>query len=181
MHQRRPARSCLSKLFAPVKLNLFMAFRSHQGADYLAGGLALGTFWMWTPIWLLHFPVAFATANRVNVSKLAALAVVCASNPLTVAPIQFANLLVGVWLTPGSNPDSPLRNPRQFVEEPLSVFFSLSLHDYFTLCLGSLVTGTITSLAVWAIARRWAWGVHRRRQRRYASRAARAREVQGIA
>ncbi|MCO4769077.1 MAG: DUF2062 domain-containing protein [Deltaproteobacteria bacterium] len=163
----------MSKLFAPAKLNLYRAFRSKQGADYLAGGLALGAFWLWTPIWLLHFPAALVTASWSRVSKLAAVAMVCLSNPVTVAPIQLTNLLVGVTLTPGSNPDSPLRNPSQLVSDPLSIF-SLDLHDYFTLCLGSLVTGTVASLVVWAVARRWAWGVHRRRHRRHMARSARA-------
>ena len=150
----------------PVKLNLFLATRSSKGADYLAGGLALGTFWLWTPIALLHFPVAFALASRLKVSKLAALAAVCVSNPVTLAPIQFTNFVVGVFMTPGTNPDSVLRNPSSLFADPSSIF-DISLHDYLTLCLGSLATGTITALLVWGLARRWARAMTRRRSRRH--------------
>ncbi len=167
MSSTRPPRSCLGKLFAPARLNLVLAMRSRVGADYLAGGLALGAFWLWTPITFLHFPVAYLTARWVGVSKLAALSTVLISNPLTLAPIQFVNLLVGMSLTPGSNPDSPLRNPATLLDDPLSIF-TVSLHDYFTLCLGALVTGTVTSFLVWGLARRWAWAATRRRQRRHA-------------
>lgn len=173
MVARRPERSCLSKLLAPAKLNLWRAMRSRNGADYLAGGLALGSFWLWTPILVLHFPVALVTAHFSRVSKLAALSMVLVSNPLTLAPIQFANFLVGMSLTPGSNPDSPLRNPGMLLENPWAIF-SIGGHDYFTLCLGSLVTGSITASLVWAAARRWAWSATRRRQRRHAS----ARQVE---
>ena len=163
----RVPRSCLNKMFAAAKLNFLLAVRSRKGADYLAGGLALGTFWLWTPITFLHFPVAYFTSRWVGVSKLAALSTVLISNPLTLAPIQFVNLIVGVTLTPGSNPSSPLRNPRALLDDPLAIF-TVSLHDYFTLCLGATVTGTITAVIVWAAARRWAWAATRRRQRRHA-------------
>lgn len=166
---RRPARSCLSKTFASAKLNLLRAIRSREGADYLAGGLALGAFWLWTPIWIGHFPAAFITAQWARVSKLAALSMVLVSNPATVIPLQITNAAVGVWLTPGGNPGSALRNPRLLLESPLDFFLSIKLHDFFTLCLGSCVTGTVTSLVVWAVARRWAWGVQRRRQRKHAA------------
>jgi len=167
MIARRVPRSCPSKLFAPAKLNLWRAVRSREGAEYLAGGLALGAFWLWTPILVLHFPVALITAHFARVSKLAALSMVLVSNPLTLAPIQFANFLVGASLTRGSNPDSPLRNPAALLDDPVAIF-NLGWHDYFTLSLGSLVLGTVTSLIVWGAARRWAWGMARRRQRRHA-------------
>ena len=162
---RRPARSCWSKLLAPVKLTVLQAVRSRQGADYLAGGLALGAFWLWTPIWLLHFPFAFATAQWARVSKIAAVSMVLLSNPVTVAPIQVVNLFVGRWMSPHGNPDSPLRNLRGILEDPLSLG-QIGLHDYYLLASGSLVTGTICSLLVFVAARRWAHAMGQRRFRK---------------
>lgn len=177
MVSRRPDRSCLSKLMGPVKLNLFRAIRSSKGADYLAGGLALGAFWLWTPITFLHYPVAFALAARLNVSKLAAIAAVTVSNPVTLAPIQFINFVIGVFLTPGSAPDSVLRNPGELLDNPANIL-DISLHDYYTLCLGSCVSGTVCGLLVWGMSRRWAWAVTRRRHRRHLKAAARVAAAQ---
>lgn len=170
--QRRPRRSLISSTLAPVRLNLLRAVRSSKGADYLAGGLALGGFWLWTPITLLHIPVVLVAARLVNVSKVAAIAMIALSNPLTIVPIWVLDFVVGVALTPGGSPDSPLRHPERLLEDPFAVFH-IGLHDYLTMCIGALVLGALCSTGLFFVARRWALAVAHGRQLRRATMVAR--------
>ena len=165
-------RSLLGRLLAPVRLNLLRAVRSAQGSDYLAGGLALGGFWLWTPLTVLHIPVVLLAARLVNVSRMAAIAMILVSNPLTIVPIWVLDFVVGASVTPGGSKNSPLRNPERLLADPFAVF-QIGLHDYLTLSVGALLLGGLSSTILFFVARRWAFVVAHRRHLRRARSAAR--------
>jgi uncharacterized protein (DUF2062 family) len=168
---RRRRRRCLDGLTAPVRLNLHRAARSAAGANYLAAGLALGVAWSFTPLFILHLPFVLATAWLARVSKLAAVAGMMASNPITIAPMLAANFAIGSLLVPADEA-SPLRNPQRLVDDP-SAIFDVGLVDYATLWAGSLVLGGVSGAFVWWFARRWAVAIMHRRERRHAAQRAR--------
>lgn len=128
-------RDCIAALAAPIRLNWFRAIRSAAGAEYVAGGVAVGTFLACYPLFTLHFPLAVVLARLLGVSRLAALAASMTANPITAAPLYALAYGLGTVLVPGDD-GSPLRHPGRLLREGWSALGAIGLHDLGTLLVG---------------------------------------------
>ena len=66
--------------------------------DVVARGVAAGVFTTFTPLFGLHFVVAYALARLVKGNGWAAVAGTFFGNPLTFVPIAWTSLTMGHWL-----------------------------------------------------------------------------------
>jgi uncharacterized protein (DUF2062 family) len=150
-----------------MRLKLLQALRSGDRAHHLAVGLAVGVFWACFPLFILHIPLAVATAWILRASRLGAAVGVLVANPVTMGPLYAAAFAVGAVVTP-ADPDSPLRNP-EMLSAGWEVVRTIDGMDFLTLFVGSALISVPASVATYGASKAWA---HRYLERREARRAA---------
>lgn len=153
---RRRRRGLVGCLLAPARLNWYRALRSRHGARYVAGGLSLGVFWAFIPLFILHFPVAIVSAYLLGVSRLAAVAGVLVANPVTVVPLFIVARLTGLALLPGGE-GTPQPLPQALTGRELMLYLeSLGWYDLWTILLGGGVLGFFAGALTYKVGLRWA-------------------------
>ncbi len=121
---------------------LYLTLRTeHTSPRKLALAVALGVFIGFTPFWGLHLALAVLVASTLRLNRLVVYAAANVANPVTVAPIVFAEvqvghrLLEGFWL--------PLR-----VAEVTDLGFGGLLSAFV---VGSLLVGAAAAIIAWAV------------------------------
>jgi uncharacterized protein (DUF2062 family) len=159
---RRPPRRLAARLLAPARLNWLRAIRSAEGANHLAGGLAVGVAIACLPIFVLHFPVAIAVAGVLRVSRLACMVGVLVANPFTVLPLYSLTWIAGSLLIPSDGGGPSLR---ALVAHP-TLIAQLGWADIGRWFLGSGAVGLALGALVFSGSRRWMGHVLVERARR---------------
>jgi len=151
--RRRGLVACMA---APARLNWYRALRSRRGARYVAGGLAVGVFLAFIPLFVLHFPIAVIAAYLLRVSRLAAVAGVCLSNPLTLVPFFIVARLTGLAVLPSPG-TAPQPLPDGLGGGQLWAYLSsLGWYDVWTILIGGSLLGLLGGGLTYRVGMRWA-------------------------
>src|SRR5689334_12996742 len=83
-----PRRSWLRRLYMTLRTE-------HRTPGKVAFGVGVGVFVGCSPLWGLHFPLCVLLATIFRLNRMIVYAGAYAGNPLTAAPILFAELQIG--------------------------------------------------------------------------------------
>lgn len=121
---------------------LYLTLRTeHTSPRKLALAVALGVFIGFTPFWGVHLALAVLLASALRLNRIVVYAAANVANPLTVAPIVFAEVQVGHRLLEGSW--LPLR---------IAEVKDLGLGGLlWVFVVGSLIAGAAAAIVAWAV------------------------------
>lgn len=147
--RRLQRRGLLASIFAPMRFVWIRAVRSPVSTRDLALGFAIGVFWACIPIFILHWPLALATAAVMRRSKIAATAGVFLSNPFII-PVQYsAAWLIGSILLGGGASGSVGFAEGESV---LTAVMQMGWNDVAALQLGGFAMGLVLCTPAYFIA-----------------------------
>ena len=127
---------------------LYMTLRTeHRTPGKVGAGVGVGVFVGCSPLWGVHFPVAYLLARLFRLNRMLVYAAAYIGNPLTVGPILFSEVQLGHLMHYGS-----------WLPITLAEVESLGFWGIFTdLIFGSVVfglaLGSVLGVAAWLIAR----------------------------
>lgn len=82
---------------------LYMTLRTeHRTPGKVGAGVGVGVFVGCSPLWGIHFPVAYLLAKLFRLNRMIVYAAAYIGNPLTVGPILFSEVQLGHLLLHGS-------------------------------------------------------------------------------
>ena len=117
---------------------LYMTLRTeHRTPGKVGAGVGVGVFVGCSPLWGIHFAVAYLLARLFRLNRMLVYAAAYIGNPLTVGPILFSEVQIGHILLHGS-----------WLPITLAEVQSLGFWGIFTdLMIGSLVFGLALGIA----------------------------------
>ena len=164
--------------------------RSHSSAHDLAMGAAIGFFVGMLPIMGIQMVVAAAIAVIFRVSKIAAIIPVWISNPFTFIPLYGFNYWLGHVLTGWGPTHEEYRTVIHQVQELMhnsgffegivestKLFGSMGQEAVYSLCIGSLLVGTVAALIGYPLCKKLILILRHRRDRKRLARHERVSEI----
>ncbi len=125
--------------------------RLRGNSQFIARGLAVGTFAGFFPLFGLQMIIAVILATLFRGNKIAAITATWISNPFTYVPIFLFNFKVGNFLL-NSVFDSPSETTMKFNLQSWRSLFSEGLEVTITLFFGCFIVGLIASFFVYFLS-----------------------------
>lgn len=164
MRRTRATGACMGKLHSKIQQLYHRIISIEAEPHHIAGGVAVGMFWAFSPLWGFHMVLCVLAATILRVSRIASLVVVQLANPLTAPFMYYTTWKLGDFLLrPFLHGGVPVTQAK--MQWTLSAFLNMAGSALIRMLIGGTIIGGCLGIATYFAV---LWGLQFARRSRAA-------------